>query len=447
MTSPDPARYLDAAQRTWSFIEEQRASDGVCWNKTPDGQFAGHSYYHGTAGILVFLTNLAAYTGRQDLRDRITAPANALAEWLETAKINSINMSSGWISYQHALTQVWQFTGDDRFRDAAARCAAHVIEAASEIGGGVGWIEPAPFADITGFAEEREVVDLSIGSAGAILGLLAAADAGFDDRAAGLAVRAGDRLLEVAEQTPQGLRWLMMHPQPFPFPAPNYAHGGTGVAFALIELARRTGRQDFLDAAISTTRYALSHRVQCGAGSRIVHREDIEPPVFYSSLCHGPAGTGRTLISLAAITGSQEWIDAVDDLMIGLEAAGAPTLRENGLWNNYGQCCGDAGRASSHSCLPSATCGTARCRTRSPAANRSWRRRSRPTAADSPGTSASIAPARFRRTAGRVDAGRQRDRPLPASARRPPGRPMTPNGIDNLEGVLSADRESTPASR
>lgn len=27
------------------------------------------------------------------------------------------------------------------------------------------------------------------------------------------------------------------------------------------------------------------------------------------------------------------------------------------------------------------------------------------------------------------------------------GRPMTPNGIDNLEGVLSADRESTPASR
>ena len=38
---------------------------------------------------------------------------------------------------------------------------------ATELGSGIGWIEPAPFSDITGFTGDREIYDQSVGAAGA----------------------------------------------------------------------------------------------------------------------------------------------------------------------------------------------------------------------------------------------------------------------------------------
>ena len=58
-----------------------------------------------------------------------------------------------------------------------------------------------------------------------------------------------ERLLEVAETTPYGLRWPMMADMPFAFTAPNFAHGGAGVGYFLAEAHKVTGDPRYLDAA------------------------------------------------------------------------------------------------------------------------------------------------------------------------------------------------------
>ena len=46
---------------------------------------------------------------------------------------------------------------------------------------------------------------------------------------------------------------------------------------------------------------------------------------------------------LSEITGDAQWLDWLHGNMQGLISTGAPEVRSSGLWNNYGQCCGDAG--------------------------------------------------------------------------------------------------------
>ena len=43
------------------------------------------------------------------------------------------------------------------------------------------------------------------------------------------------------------------------------------------------------------------------------------------------------------MTGEGKWLEAARSLMDGLASTGAPETRSKGLWNNHGQCCGDAG--------------------------------------------------------------------------------------------------------
>jgi len=86
-----------------------------------------------------------------------------------------------------------------------------------------------------------------------------------------------------------------------------------------------------------------SHPVGDRGGRLVCHNEDTRKPIFYLGACHGPAGTGRLLLELHAVTGDAQWADALDQLVAGIEGAGAPEARSAGFWNNHGQCCGDAG--------------------------------------------------------------------------------------------------------
>jgi lantibiotic modifying enzyme len=49
------------------------------------------------------------------------------------------------------------------------------------------------------------------------------------------------------------------------------------------------------------------------------------------------------MLELHALTGDQVWLDEARALVEGLKATGAPHTRSKGYWNNFGQCCGDAG--------------------------------------------------------------------------------------------------------
>lgn len=336
--------HLASALEAIAFIRAQKVEGRSKWRRT-DAPDAGSDYslYHGSCGIILLLLELhAAGQDPGALVEAVAAGEEVLA-YLERKDHLSVSPSTGWPGYAFALSELARASGREDFRAAAVRCLDRLRAQASDLGAGIGWIEPMPFSDITGITGDREIYDQSVGAAGAGLVLLYAHAQGLHPSALDWAVAVGERLLEVAEPDPDGLRWRMMSDMPFPFTAPNFAHGGAGVGYFLAELHRATGEPRYLEAAAEAARYTLSRARPAGSGRLVCHTEEARNPIFYLGACHGPAGTGRLLLELHALTGDEAWLQAARDLMTGLTSTGAPETRSKGYWNNFGQCCGDAG--------------------------------------------------------------------------------------------------------
>lgn len=332
-------------QEVESFLDSCRAQDGggPLWRRTPtDDSGTSHTLYHGSAGILLFYLELHQVTGEQRHLDTAVLAGDELLAYLSDIDFVTVGLYSGWPGYIFVLNELAKASGQPRFRSGSHDALLAMMAQSTELGAGIGWIEPMPFSDITGFTGDRELLDFSIGAAGAGSTLLYAHRQGIDPHALDHAVKVADRLLEMAIDTPQGRSWLMMSDMPFPFAAPNFAHGGAGVGYFLADLYRHTENDIYLQAAIETARYVQSNTTEFGEGHLVCHTED-NPDLFYLGVCHGPAGTGRLMFLLHEITQDESWLTWMHDNMSGLLATGAPETRSDGLWSNYSQCCGDAG--------------------------------------------------------------------------------------------------------
>jgi len=340
--------YLSQALAAEEFLKANRLETAVgsIWCRVPDGK-PGHSLYHGSAGVILFYLELYRATRNKHFLttavsggDEVLAFVNA-----KSAKGSFVTAGfySGWPGYVYILNELYKLSGLNQFRDGALTALNRLTAQASELGNGIGWIEPIPFSDITGIKGEREVIDLSVGAAGAgVIYLYAYREGLLKD--AELAVKTADRLLEVAETTADGLRWLMMVDMAFPFTAPNFAHGGAGVGYFLADLYRETKTAAYLEAALSAAAYVRSRAVEQAKGFLVCHTEEQQPAsTFYLGVCHGPAGTGRLMYLLHQICGDNAHLDWLEGNFLGLTDTGAPEQRSKGLWQNHGQCCGDAG--------------------------------------------------------------------------------------------------------
>jgi lantibiotic modifying enzyme len=335
--------YMAAALQAADFIESQRLEGRAKWRKSEEGKSSDYSLYHGSSGIILLLLEIHAATGGADALSAAIAAGEEVAAYLGKVDHLSVSVSRGWPAYAFALNELAVASGRDDFRTLASQCLEKLHAQASVLGAGIGWVEPMPFSDITGFTGDREIYDQSVGAAGAGLVLLYGHRHGLHARALDWAIACADRLLEVAEHTPDGLRWLMMADMPFAFTAPNFAHGGAGVGYFLTEVYKLTKDDRYLEAAKSAALYVMSRANVIGAGWLVCHTEEARNPIYYLGACHGPPGTGRLFLELAAITGESMWLEAAHSLMRGATALGAPEARSKGLWNNHGQCCGDAG--------------------------------------------------------------------------------------------------------
>ncbi len=336
--------HLTSALEAVRFIRAQRVEGRAKWRRTDQADASSdYTLYHGACGIILLLLEVhAAGQDKDALAEAVEAGQEVLAYLAAKEKL-SISPSTGWPGYAFTLTELARASGRPEFAAGATRCLDMVRAQATELGAGIGWIEPMPFSDITGFTGDREIYDQSVGAAGAGLVLLYAHEHKVHPQALEWAIATGERLLEVVEVDPDGLRWRLMSDMPFPFTAPNFAHGGAGVGYFLLQLHRATGEPRYLVAAREAARYTLSRATPMGSGKLVCHTEDVPKPFFYLGACHGPAGTGRLLLELHDVTGEAVWLEEARSLVAGLLATGAPETRSKGLWNNFGQCCGDAG--------------------------------------------------------------------------------------------------------
>ncbi|HQN51758.1 MAG TPA: lanthionine synthetase LanC family protein, partial [Phenylobacterium sp.] len=326
------------------FIRAQKVEGRAKWRRTDEADgIADYSLYHGACGVILLLLELHAAGQDPGALDEAIAAGEEVVEYLAKKDRLSVSMSTGWPGYAFAMSELARVSGREDFRACAVRCLEKLHAQSTPRGAGIGWIETAPFADITGFSDEREIYDQSVGAAGAGLLMIYAHRQGLHAEALNWAKAVAERLLEVAEPDPDGLRWRLMNDMPFPFTAPNFAHGGAGVGYFLIQLFRETGDARYLDAAKAAARYTMSRSKPMGQGKLVVHTEEARRPIFYLGACHGPAGTGRLLLELHEITSDAHWLEEAKALMEGLTATGAPRTRSAGYWNNFGQCCGDAG--------------------------------------------------------------------------------------------------------
>ncbi len=338
---------LDRALEADQFIEQCR--NGAVWARTLSTPETPITLYHGAAGIVLFQLELHRATGDANYLERAVAAGDEIVAALADRDVLSCAIYSGGSGHVFVLNELAEASGDARFRAAAVDVLGRIMALAQPLGSGIGWIEPMPFSDITGMTGEREVLDLSIGAAGTGTVLLYAHRKGLDDRALGWARRVADRLLEMSVDSDDGPNWLMMADQPFPFTAPNFAHGASGVAYFFADLHRETGDQNLLDTAIAAAGYVMANVIPTEpAGDEpaflVQHSHEGRPRgLCYLGQCHGPAGTGRLFHLLHEITGDEIWRQHLHANMAGLITTGAPEVRSDGLWNNYGQCCGDAG--------------------------------------------------------------------------------------------------------
>lgn len=338
------SRHLNTALEAVRFIRAQKVEGRAKWRRTDEADgIADYSLYHGACGVILLLLELHAAGQDPGALDEAIAAGEEVIEYLAKKDRLSVSMSTGWPGYAFAMSELARVSGREEFRACAVRCLEKLHAQSTPRGAGIGWIETAPFADITGFSDEREIYDQSVGAAGAGLLMIYAHRQGLHAEALTWAKAVAERLLEVAEPDPDGLRWRLMNDMPFPFTAPNFAHGGAGVGYFLIQLFRETGDARYLNAAKEAARYTMSRSKPMGLGKLVVHTEEARRPIFYLGACHGPAGTGRLLLELHEITGDAHWLEEAKALMEGLTATGAPRTRSAGYWNNFGQCCGDAG--------------------------------------------------------------------------------------------------------
>ena len=338
--SPYRRAAVDAA--TWIRSTAISGEHGTAWPADPhDTAAVVTNLYTGTPGVVLFFLELAEATGESGYLRDARAGADFLVARLEgealqgggeggepipDATVQGAGLYTGLAGIGFVLHETYRATGEEVYRDAAMRAVERIHEQARETAGGVAW---------------EDSTDIISGGAGTGLFLLYAAEQMGHEPSRRLAERAGDHLIDVAEQHAAGLGWRV-YPD-YPRLMPNFSHGTAGVAYFLAALHQATGEQDYLDAAIAGAERLLSLAETEGDVCLVFHHTDGGEELQYLSWCHGPAGTARTFYKLWEITGEPQWMEWTERSANGVYRSGIPETLTEGFWNNVGQCCGSAG--------------------------------------------------------------------------------------------------------
>jgi lantibiotic modifying enzyme len=276
----DRVELVDVARCAFDWIGSVAvdADGGLGWL---EGGVLFDDLYSGTAGVLLGCAEAEA-TGLDTAQVSAGARARLLHlvhQGPSVATMPDDGLFSGWAGVAVALRAWSRVVGD-------ASAAAAAAQVTSQIAGRI----------LQASDDPSRYTDVISGDAGILLALLA------DD--SGIAVRAAhvlaDRLVEMAEPSPDGLQWRMV--AGWEYLMPGFSHGTGGVAYALGAAGRTLHRRDLVDVAIrgADALLAVGHQPDGWAVPVTIPPRPHGPAVNYG-WCHGPTGTVRLFLVLNEI--------------------------------------------------------------------------------------------------------------------------------------------------
>jgi lantibiotic biosynthesis protein len=331
------ARFLDAASRIGRRLCRDAVwHEGRCnwlgWAMEPhDGQWVsvyramGVSIYDGAAGIGLFLARLARLTDDPIITaTAVGALAQAATAVDKLGAAGEYGFYSGLSGVAHCCVEVGTTLGRE---DLVAR-------------GRAAWLACAKLAP------QPQCLDVINGSAGLIPALIDAAERFQRDEFVDAAVRHGAHLVDLAARTEKGWSWdtLGMPNEPHLL---GFAHGVSGIAYALGLLSGATGRRDFLDAAREGLRYERAD-FRASEGNWPDLRSFVRPgptgePPCMLAWCHGAPGIGFARLALHQLLPDDASILAEAETAVRTTAA---TLGQASPGTgNFCLCHGDGGNA------------------------------------------------------------------------------------------------------
>ena len=330
-------RFLEAAARIGRRLCRDAVwDDGRCnwlgWAMEPHGgqwvsahRAMGVTVYDGAAGIGLFLARLARLTDDPIIAaTAVGALAQALAMVDETVVAGDYGFYAGLSGIAQCCIEAGTALQRD---DLIAR-------------GRAAWLACAKLLPLP------QRLDVINGSAGLIPALIEAAQRSERNDFVEAAVRHGEHLVRVASRTDKGWSWdtLGMPNEPHLL---GFAHGVSGIAYALGILSATTGRRDFLDAAREGLRYERAY-FRASEGNWPDLRSFVQPgptgeaPCMLA-WCHGAPGIGFARLALHQLFPDDVSILAEAETAVRTTAAmlGQASLGTG----NFSLCHGDGGNA------------------------------------------------------------------------------------------------------
>ncbi|MBL8961540.1 MAG: hypothetical protein JNJ98_16895, partial [Gemmatimonadetes bacterium] len=336
-TAPGYGEVADGTQR-WLARHAIPTTDGVTWAADPsDPKSVQSTLYSGAPGVVLFLAEHARVTrhpasldlavrGARDLAARVT---RARAERQRGAKSEfdgeGMGLYTGAAGLAYLFERLHRLTDEPGFRTAASSVIALLADAITPEGSGGAW---------------NGSTDIISGSSGIGLTLVWAANTLGDERALGLARRAGHSVLALGTPMQGGLTWKISPATPRRYP--NFSHGAGGVGYFLATLYGATRDEVFLDGARKAATYLQAVATPTPSGGRMVFHSEGNEQLYYLSWCHGPSGTARLFHRLGEVTKDRAFSSYADQLNVATRDMKVPE-RSPGFWNNISQCCGNCG--------------------------------------------------------------------------------------------------------
>lgn len=352
--SAGPEVFLDAALRigrriaadakwegdgcTWQIMSPDRSEPGL---RRAVAATAGGAIYEGTAGIALFLAELARIEGDQELaRTAVGAIRFALVDG-QGQSDSSYGYHSGRVGIAYAAARVGE-----------------LLDRPELYGEAEALLRP-----LEGNEARDHGMDVIAGAGGGIPALLQLArhvDAGL---ALGIARRLGDQLIAAAAREPEGYSWPTMRGSSVRNLC-GYAHGAAGMGHGLLELYAATGVGEYRYAAEQAFLYERSfYSAPDGNWPDLRHTELGEyqfegrldelrdrlrsggslptPPQHYmSAWCHGAPGIGLARLRAYQLLGDPLYLQEARDSFVAVERSISDEL---GM--NYSLCHGRGGNA------------------------------------------------------------------------------------------------------